>query len=253
MKRIALLAATVVAAGCVSNPPPPPPPPPVYGVDVIVYWTFQHYDYTGTFQPLDCAQAGVDDVYLEFSDGYTTTVPCSQGGVDGVTVRDFIPGNYWVAVTGYRNGVLAPLYYSGGVNFTKYDGTDAVVYADVPGIPGNLTLSSTLVGWNGSAYVPYPSPACVNGNTDFLTYEVRDGVGIVLAQGQVACSTNPPDVVFSGASAIDKDDLAIRVKAWQNTAPPTQVMDSCTVGFAHFGANDVASINVYYPIPSPCL
>lgn len=250
MKRIALLTAAVLGTGCVSTVESTT----VSGDSVTVYWTFAHFDYTGTFQTLNCAQAGVDTVQLDFSDGTTSMVPCSQGGVQGATALNFVPGGYWVNVTGLRSGRGA-LYTSGGVTFTKYSGVDAVVSAEAQGIPADLELFPTLNGWNGSAFVPFPSPACTNGNTDYLTYVVRDGAGIILAQGQVNCVTDPPSVLFSGANAIDKDTLAIRMKGWQ-TAGPTQVMDSCTVSFNHF-ANDTgsfgAAIDLFYPIPSPCL
>ncbi len=242
MKRIASLAAAALAAGCVSSAPPPPPP----GIDVIVYWTFQHFDYTGTFQPLTCAQAGVDNVTIAFSDGYSETVPCTQAGVDGVRVLSFAPGGYWVTVTGYRNGRVPALYYSGQVNFTKFDGADAVVYADVQGIPGDLTLDPALF----NAGVQYPSPACTNALVDYLTYRVRDGAGIVLAQGQVNCVTDPPLITFSGTGGIDLDTLGIRMQAWR-TGDVAAVMDSCTVPFNHFG-NDTALVDILYPIPSPC-
>jgi hypothetical protein len=141
------------------------------------------------------------------------------------------------------------------VTFAKYSGTDAVVTAEAQGIPANLELFPTLFGWDGvSSYVPYASPACVNGNTDYLSYVVKDGANVVLAQGQVNCVTDPPSILFSGLSAIDKDTLSIRMQGWQ--LPTTMVMDSCTVSFNHF-ANDTgllgAAIDLFYPIPSPCL
>lgn len=242
MKRIALLAAAMFGTGCVVSESPG---------GVNIYWTFQHFDWTGTFQPLTCAQAGVDTVRLDFSDGTTTTVLCSQGGVDGVNVGNFAPGSYWVNVTGYRTGVGA-LYTSGAVSFYVYSGSDAVANADVPGIPDNLELFPVLNGWNGSAYVPYSSPACTNAGINALTYVVKDGAGITLAQGQVSCTTNPPSIQFLNPYWIDQDTLTIRMRGWLDT---TLVMDSCTTYFDHFG-NDTGAygdvVDLYYPIPSPC-
>ncbi len=238
MKRIALLAAAVLGTGCVSS---------VQSDNVIVYWTFSHYDYTGTFQPLTCAQAGVGTVQLDFSDGFSTTLPCSQGGVQGATLGNFAPGGYWVNVTGFRSGPGA-LYTSGAVYFNKYSGTDAVVNAEAQGIPGNLTLSPALF----NAGVQYPSPACTNALVDYVTYLVKDGANITLAQGQSPCVTDPPDITFSGIYGIDKDTLAIRMQAWR-TGDVAPVMDSCTMYYNHFGASDVALVDILYPIPSPCL
>ncbi len=248
MKRSLLLAiAGLATAGCYVSS--------TSYDDVFVYWHFTHLDSTGINQPLSCAQAGVDDVFIEFSDGYSTTVPCSQSGVEGVTVLSFAPGLYWVRVTGYRSGQAAPLY-DGTADFTKLAGVNAVVDVDAPGIPGNLEVFPTLTGWNGTAYVPYASPACVTGNVDYLTYTVKDGAGLTLAQGQVACNTDPPSILFTGASAIDKDDLAIRMQGWQTGPPAVMVMDSCSVGFPHFGNNDVgglgAAIDLLFPIPAVC-
>ncbi len=250
MKRSLLLAiAGLAVSGCYTSPTPPPQD------DVFVYWHWTHFDYTGTNQPLTCAQAGVDDVFIEFSDGYSTTVPCSQGGVEGVTVLSFAPGPYWVQVTGYRSGQPAALYY-GTVNFNKVAGVNAVVDVDGPGIPGNLQVFPRLTGLSGGVYLPYASPACVNGNVDYLTYTVLDGAGVSLAQGQLTCTTDPPSVLFTGASAIDKDDLAIRMQGWQVGPPDVVVMDSCTVGFPHFGDNDTgssgAAIDLLFPIPVGC-
>jgi hypothetical protein len=44
MKRIALLAAAVLGTGCVSTVETTT----VSGDNVTVYWTFAHFDYTGT-------------------------------------------------------------------------------------------------------------------------------------------------------------------------------------------------------------
>jgi hypothetical protein len=200
---------------------------------------------------MNCAQAGVDTVQLDFSDGTTSMVPCSQGGVQGATALNFAPGTYWVNVTGLRSG--RALYSSGGVTFTKYSGVDAVVSAEAQGLFADLDLFATLNGWNGTSYAPFGSPACTTGAVDYLTYVVRDGAGFILALGQVNCVTDPPIIALS---AIDEDTLAIRMKGWQTTGP-TQVMDSCTVSFNHFG-NDTgsfgAAIDLFgYPIPSPCL
>lgn len=246
MKRIVLLAAAL-AAGCVSEPPPPP-----LGDNVIVYTTFLRYDWQGTFHPMNCAQAGVDIVVYDFSDGSSETYPCTDFGQP--MLGGFAPGSWWVTATGYRNGQAAALYYSGGVYFTKVAGVDAVVQVDVQGTTGNLTLAPRLVGWNGTAWIPYAFPACGTANVDSITYVAADGIGIIVAQGELICAAtgDPPTVTYSGVNAIDKDDLAIRMQAWQDTVPPTLVMDSCTVGFPHFGANDVAPVDLYYPIPSPC-
>lgn len=250
MKRSLLLViAGLAASGCYSSPAPAPQE------DVIVYWHFTHFDSNGANQPLTCAQAGVDYLFLQFSDGYSTNVPCSQLGVEGVTVLSFAPGAYSVQVTGYRNGVSAALYY-GTVGFNKVSGINAVVDVPCPGIPGNLQVFPTLTGWNGTAYVAYASPQCTNGNVDYLTYTVRDGVGILLAQGQVTCAagSDPPSILFTGASAIDKDDVFIRMQGFQT--PSTLVMDSCSVSFPHFGDNDVGSsgafVNLLFPIPGTC-
>ncbi len=248
MKRIAMLAAAVFGSGCVVSESPG-----VGGVNV--YWTFEHLDSTGTYQPLNCAQAGVDTVRLDFSDGTTNTVACSQGGVDGVNVGNFIPGNYWVDVTGYRNGVAVPLYTTlSSVSFYVYAGSDATANATVSGIWSDLTLSPALFDCSGTSCVAYAFPACFNAAVDYVTYLVKDGAGITLAQGQVSCPSNsdPPNVSFTGTAGIDKDTLAIRMRGWQNTTPtPTLMSDSCTVSFNHFG-NDVALIDIDFPIPSPC-
>lgn len=253
MKRLALLAAAALGAGCVSSTSTPPLG---YGGDnVIVYWTFQHLDFNGVMQPMNCAQAGVDTVTVAFSDGFTQSVPCAQAGVDGVTVLSFAPAPYWVTVTGYRNGQATALYYSGQVNFTKVAGVDAVVNANVPGVAGNLTLGPRLVGWSAATatWVPYASPACANANVNSVSWSVKDGAGITLAQGSVSCTgVDPPAIAFTGASAIDLDTLAVRMQAWQTggTAP---VMDSCTLSVPHFGANDVVGpIDIRFPIPVPC-
>lgn len=243
MKRIALLAAAVFGTGCLVSES---------SGGVNVYWTFQHFDYTGTFQPLNCAEAGVDVVQLDFSDGSSNIVPCSQGGVDGVNVGNFVPGGYWVNVTGFRNGVTAALYTSGAVTFDVFSGRDTVVNTYVPGIPGNLELFPVLYGWNGTSYTPFSSPACTNAGIDSVTYVVRDGVGITLAQGSVACTTDPPSIQFLNPYWIDKDTLAVRMRGYQNVS---LVMDSCTTSFDHFG-NDTGAfgdvVALYYPIPSVC-
>jgi len=170
-------------------------------------------------------------------------------------VHSFASGPYWVKVTGYRDLQPAALYY-GTVDFNKFAGVNAVVDVTAPGIPGNLEVFPRLTGLSGGVYVPYPSPACVSGNVDFLTYTVKDGAGLTLAEGQVACNTNPPSILFTGASAIDKDDLAIRMQGWQTGTPAVMVMDSCSVAFPHFGDNDVAglgaAIDLLFPIPAVC-
>lgn len=250
MKRSLLLAiAGLASAGCNTTSTTIPQD------DAIVYWHWTHFDFTGTNQPLTCVQAGVDSVLIQFSDGYSATVPCSQGGVEGVTVLGFAPGPYSVQVTGYRNGQAAALYY-GTATFNKVLGANAIVDVATPGIPGDLQVFPTLTGLSGGVYVPYASPACVNGAVDFLTYTVKDGFGLTLAQGQVTCTTDPPSILFSGASSIDKDDLAIRMRGWQNTVPATLVSDSCTVVFPHFGNSDIgaagAAIDLRFPIPAGC-
>lgn len=245
MKRIALLAAAVFGTGCISGSS--------WG-GVNVYWTFQHFDWTGTFQPLNCAEAGVDTVQLDFSDGTTNVVPCSQSGVDGVNVGNFAPGSYWVNVTGFRNGVSVALYSSGAVGFDVFAGSDSVANAFVPGIPGNLELFPVLYGWNGTSYTPYASPACTSAGIDSISYLVRDGAGITLAQSSVTCPTDqdPPSIQFLNPFWIDKDTLAIRMRGYQGGS---LVMDSCTTSFDHFG-NDTGlfgdSVPLYFPIPSSC-
>ncbi len=246
MKRIALLAAAVFGSGCVVSESPG-----VGGVNV--YWTFQHLDSTGTYQPLNCAQARVDTVRLDFSDGTANTVPCSQGGVDGVNVGNFLPGSYWVAVTGYRNGVAVALYTTlSSVSFYVYAGSDAIANATVPGIWSDLTLSAALFDCSVTPCVQYAFPSCGTANVNYLTYVVRDGFGISLAQGQVPCPSteDPPSISFTGSGGIDKDTLSIRMQGWQ-TGVINLVLDSCTVSFNHFG-NDVALIDIDFPIPSPC-
>jgi hypothetical protein len=243
MKRSLLLAiAGLATAGCYVSS--------TSYDDVFVYWHFTHLDSTGINQPLSCAQAGVDDVFIEFSDGYSTTVPCSQSGVEGVTVLSFAPGLYSVNVTGYRNGEVAALYY-GTVDFTKVAGVNAVVDVDAPGIFSDLALQPVLNGWNGSAYTEYPSPACVNALIDHVRYEVKDGANVILATGEVPCVTDPPVISFLGTSGIDKDDLSIRL---QGKYLGAVVMDSCTgtTSYPHF-ANDSFAIDVFgNPVPGTC-
>lgn len=238
MKRIASLAAAALAAGCVSSSTPP-----VYGANVTVYPMFQHYDWTGTFQNLTCAQAGVDSMVVNFSD--SSSYPYNYCTEAGLQFGGFAPGSYWVQVIGYRNGVAAPLYDSGGVPFVVGN-VDLAVPADAQGIPGNLTLDPALFNTG----VQYPSPACSNALVDQVSYVVKDGAGVILAQGTVACTTDPPIITFSGLSAIDKDTLGIRMQALRSGVV---VMDSCTMSFNHFGASDTALVDILYPIPSPCL
>jgi hypothetical protein len=216
--------------------------------NVLVSWQFTHFDFTGTNQPLTCAQAGVDGVLIEFSDGYSLTASCSQSGVP---VPGFAPGLYTVAVTGFRTGQIAPLYY-GTANFTKFAGADAVVDVAAPGIFSDLVLQPVLNGWNGSAYTPYTSPACSNALIDHVSYEVRDGANVILATGQVPCLTNPPAISFLGTNGIDKDNLSIRL---QGKYLGAVVMDSCngTTSYPHFLGSDSFTIDLFgNPVPGTC-
>jgi hypothetical protein len=246
MKRSLLLAiAGLVASGCYSSNTSYP------ASDAAnVYWHWTHLAYTGTDQPLSCAQAGVDSVFIQFSDGFSETVPCSQLGVEGVQVVGFAPGTYSVSVTGYRTGQPAPLFY-GTIGFTKPVGADVNVDVPAPGIYGDLTLQPVLKGWNGTAYTAYLSPACGNAAIDHVTYHVTDGAGVILATGAVACVTDPPAIAFVGTSGIDRDDLFIRL---QGTSLGSIVMDSCSgaISYPHFGSDSFA-IDVFgNPIPASC-
>jgi hypothetical protein len=246
MKRSLLLVITgLAAAGCYSSNTSYPSTD-----DAIVYWHWTHLDSAGTNQPLTCAHAGVDSVFIQFSDGYSATVPCSQQGVEGVTVLGFAPGSYSVNVTGYRTGQPAALYY-GTATFDKFSGVNAIVDVATPGIFSDLTLQPVLKGWNGTAYTAYTSPACSNALIDHVSYEVRDGFGIILANGEVPCVTDPPAIAFLSGNGIDKDDLSIRL---QGKDLGTVVMDSCTgtTSYPHF-ANDSFAIDVFgNPIPATC-
>ncbi len=134
-----------VLSGCVVTAGNPNPNPTPVGGDITFLWTFAGKS---------CAAAGVSQVHITLNGGAEVLqnggyYPCSMGGTDGVTLRDFAAGTYTFTVDGLFTGSNAPAYTTtGSVNLTN--GSMSV--------PLNLQAVSTM--GTANIYWTFAGKAC---------------------------------------------------------------------------------------------
>ncbi len=237
MNRALLLAAAgLVATGCYSSPTYVTPLS-----DVVVYWNFQRHLLDGTTVPYDgnvnpgggsgpCSQSGADFVVVTFPDGslvdpQTPTISCVFSGVQGVTFAAFQAGSYTFVVTGYRDGVAAPLF-TGQNSISVVNGADNRVTVTAPGVQGNLTTLYDIAGFRYST--------CLDADVQRFDFTLRDGSNTVIATDSAGCNANATPGVDFGL--VDLDNYFLSVDAVTTSTNPESIVGSiCRTAFNHFG------------------
>ncbi len=151
-----------------------------------------------TFNGKSCAAAGVNVVHMSVDGAVladannNADLPCSQGGIDGVSVSPLSAGGHVVDVTGLVNGQVA--YLLQGISVTVVDGQDTSVTPDLA--PAAATTGSAELTWsfvNGMT--------CAQAQVDSVDVAfdpAPDGSGGVDA-GTVPCATSGVDgATFDG-------------------------------------------------------
>jgi hypothetical protein len=236
MRRIALAlaSAALFGSGCVvsssSNPPPD-------AGTVDFSWRFIRTLASGTTAtPYSCALGTIDTVQVDFPSG-SLSLPCHDPAGDGGAVTGLPPGTQSATLTAFRSGHAL---YNAQVNVTVVANQVTSAQVDLYGIPDDLDIYAIFRnrfdtgGWS----------TCANALVASLTYSLVDLAGTVVASGSVSC-TDPAGVSFRNASALDRDNYAIRMLGYE-TGATLEAFDSATTAvaptcsgqpFNHYGAN----------------
>lgn len=220
-----------------------PTPQPV--TDVAVYWEFERttlIDGVPGFLPYDanvnwppgtgdrgCPQAGVDYVTVSDLNGTSLvgSVPCVNQSVQGAILPGF-PGANTYLVTGWRTGVVEPLY-EGSVTINVVNGVPTFGTAIAVGIPSPLTIDMVLVD-PGSGPNGYAS--CGLAGIDGFQGWVVDGFGTLVWRNLIDCGPGLMPSIQYGP--VDRDDLTIWIDTYR---PPPGVPEIpwsiCGYEFAH--------------------
>jgi hypothetical protein len=234
MRRIALAlaSAALFGSGCVvsssSNP---------QGETVDFSWRFIRTLATGaTATPYSCALAGIDTVQVDFPSG-SVSLPCHDPAGDGGAVTGLPAGTQTVTVTAFRSGHAI---YQAQKNVNVVAGQVTSAQVDLYGIPDDLDIYAIFRNrFDTGGY-----STCANALVASLTYSLVDFAGTVVASGSVSC-TDPAGVSFRNASALDRDNYAIRMLGYESGAT-VEAFDSATTAvtptcsgqpFNHYGAN----------------
>jgi hypothetical protein len=201
-----------------------------------VTWSFIRTTFdTSTFR-YGCDAAGVDSVVVTFGRGGSVTLPCWSGAVEGGLVQRAPAGAQVVTLTGYRGS--AALYETSFDVAIPERGTVSLP-ADVFGIPDDLDIYATFLDFDGS--LETWSASCALAQVSTLSWSLVDWAGTVVDSAEFPC-TEPPGVSYRGASALDRDQYAIRMQGLGPTgtvefdSATTQVAPTCSgQPFDHLG------------------
>jgi len=231
MKRIAfVLAAALLGTGCVVTTTDDP----VGTLDVA--WWFVRTKHDTTTLSYTCAQAGIDSVVVSSTRGWSRDLPCDGGALDGA-VFSALAGTQTLTLTGYRGP--AALYRS-VFNVTIVEGATEPLDADLWGIPDDLDIYAWFVDRDG---FDVGWSTCALAGVATLSWSLVDWAGTVVDSHSAAC-TNPAGVSYSGASALDRDQYAIRVQGFPSGSI-VETFDSATTRVAP--ACDGQAFNHYGP------
>jgi len=231
MKRIAFaIAAALLGTGCIVTTSDEP----VGTLDVA--WWFVRTKHDTTTLSYTCAMAGIDRVAVSSTRGWSDSAPCDAGPVDGALFTAFT-GSQTLTFTGYRGG--AALYES-VFNVTVVEGATTILDADLWGIPDDLDIYARFVDSDG---FDVGWSTCALAGVATLSWSLVDWAGTVVDSHSAAC-TNPAGVSYSGASALDRDQYAIRVQGFPSGSI-VETFDSATTRVAP--ACDGQAFNHYGP------
>lgn len=251
MKRFAFLAAAAALLGTGCGTSTPTPLPPNTAIDFS--WRFDRYVYdTNSSISYGCAQAQVDNVVVSFDVGGDVVVPCADNAGDGARITGVEPGSRSVVVTGRRGS--AELFQTQPFTVdVVLDQVETTPVIGVAGIPDNLAVYANFVGRLGQ---DVGWRYCADPDVQTITYKIVDVADTVIAHGSVDCiDPTPPGVSFTGQYALDRDNYAIRMRAWR-TGTATAILDSASTvapanytcngqAFNHFGPNDAWDVLLY--------
>lgn len=188
-----------------------------------VSWSFIRTTFdTSTFR-YGCDAAGVDSVVVTFGRGGSVTLPCWSGAVEGGLVQRAPAGAQVVTLTGYRGS--AALYETSFDVAIPERGTVSLV-ADVFGIPDDLDIYAWFLDPDG---IDLGWSTCALAGVSTLSWSLVDWAGTVVDSAEFPC-TEPPGVSYRGASALDRDQYAIRMQGLGPTG--TLEFDSATTRVA---------------------
>lgn len=220
------LALALVAGGCGRE-----------RTSVIVYWDFQRHTLTQGDVVYDanvnvgggdaaCDEAGVDTVTITDEAGQLVnpelpSIPCVFAGVQGVQINDVRRGRRVWTVTGFRGTIPT---YVGTVEVDLREGLNELSVT-AAGIPDDLDVNIAFFNARGALL----GDTCAAVGVGFLTYNLQDGVGTVVASGDIPCP-NPPGFTFRVASGtgIDRDTYTIRIQGFRDATSPDPVFDDQT-------------------------
>jgi hypothetical protein len=235
--RRALVALLLVSlAGCDYDDDPPATR------SVVLYWDFLRHTQTAAGNLVydanvnvgggdaACVESGVEVVQITDPTGQIVNpefpdVPCVFQGVQGVQI-DFVPlGRQVWTLTGYRGSVPT---FATTVTLDIVGNLANVFDTRLEGIQDDLDLSARFLDATGTAEFP----SCAAAGVQTLDFVLVDGIGTVVAAGQVPCGT-PPVVPFRVASgtAVDRDTYSVRMKGFR-PPDPLQTFDSETTALA---------------------
>ncbi|MEI6224213.1 MAG: hypothetical protein WCS72_05640 [Deltaproteobacteria bacterium] len=241
-----LLTVAIAACGPTTNQGPL--------TEVSVYWEFERYtfiDGVEGFLAYDanvnwppgtgsraCPQSGVD--FVTITDGFgnplTGSIRCVNQSVQGALLAGFEGPNTYV-VTGWRNGVAAPLY-QGQVTIQVVNGVPTFGTAIAAGIPDLLTVDAILADATSG---PSGYPTCGLARIQRFDAALRDRFGSLIWRNPVRCGVNNvPGVSFD---LVDRDNLFLWMDAVDETpVVPEIVWSICGFrtpgGFPHFLARE---------------
>lgn len=153
-----------------------------------------------TFNGKGCAAANVTVVHMSVDGAVlvdannNADLPCSQGGIDGVSVSPLSPGGHVIDVAGLVNGQVA--YVLQGLSVNVVNGQDTAVTPNLP--PAAPTTGSAELTWS---FVNGMTCAQAQVDSVHVSFDPNpDGSGGVDA-GVVACSTAGVDgATFDGVA-----------------------------------------------------
>ena len=266
MRRVLLLAAAaLLGSACIVHNDTTPS---TGSGSVVVYWDFVRNAKSGPVAydaelagPTAgaCPQSAVEAISIDALDSGvpSATVNCREWNpqdgqaVQGVIIDGVPEGNRSFRIRGWRtvNNQDVAVYDSAVTVSVVHGNVTSAPTAHLAPVRAALDLFGDLAFGPAATATPYAS--CADAGSPNIGYELRDGVGTLVASGLVGCSDPLPATVFSGDA--DLDDYTVRMKGYR-VSDNSVVFDSCAQSFAHFqadiGQHGVAPVLLTLPVPA---